>query len=63
MQAADAQRAINICIHDPRACGRSKRCAVHRFLKDVQEDLDDKFRNLTLAEIARQQRVIDGEKK
>jgi len=61
LRATDSPRAINVCLTNPLACGRSKRCAVHRLLGEIQETIDDKFRGLSLADIAQEQRAIDEE--
>ncbi len=53
--ATDGRRALNVCLLEPRACSRSPRCAAHRLLAPVQELLDRKLGELTLADLVREQ--------
>jgi len=56
LRATDCPRALNACLLEPRRCSRSRTCAAHRLLMPVQELLDAKLGELTLADLVREQR-------
>ncbi len=58
-KATDTPRALNDCLINPEACTRSNFCAPHQALREIQISLDSRLKGISLAELIRDQKVID----
>ncbi len=58
MQAVDPNGAVmNMCLVDTSSCSRTKFCGLHLALTDVQEVLDKKMGSITLATLAKSEKL------
>jgi Rrf2 family transcriptional regulator, iron-sulfur cluster assembly transcription factor len=61
--ATDTPRALNDCLIDPAACKHSPFCAPHQTLRGIQNLLDEHLNAITLAELIRNQKILDLKRK
>lgn len=61
--ATDTPRALNECLIDPSFCDRTQCCASYHVLRDIQEMLDQRLTQVTLAELIRNQTLLDLKRK
>ena len=58
LAVTDGVRALNPCLLEPRSCSRSRKCAAHRVLDRVQVVLDRELKQITLADLVKEQIAI-----
>lgn len=61
--ATDTPRALNDCLIDPASCDRSHFCAPHQALREIQGIMDQHLNRITLAELIRDQKILDLKRK
>jgi len=54
---------LNDCLIDPAACKHSPFCAPHQTLRGIQNLLDEHLNAITLAELIRNQKILDLKRK
>lgn len=59
---ADTPRALNECLINPAACTRTQYCAVHHSLRKIQSRLDRDLKQITLADLVRDQARLNEER-